>query len=316
MNGADLPFTLDLGRNWEMWQALRELESNCRDEKGYSARVHAAAPLEDNTTIVITGSTAEDTYSKLSDIFISSQPLFENNDLSIHPLENPEQGRWLYYRGVRAMALKEPALFRYNVRTTQDLTEDRTFKAQWSADWDIHRAIAVCDNQQVLQKILLAGEHTYENGIEWRSFLCEKNPVFLSTVENLGVRVLPKAWKAYREARGFEFFESVEMDTRQQIMLQKAIAFISKMGEPRIASQKICMANDLGKANLGLWYPETRTIYIAQRTFEMGMKQLISCLYEEYIHADRGYADCNYEMQSFLFDTIIGLASRLQGEPI
>jgi hypothetical protein len=34
MSSRQLPFTLNYGRNWELWQAYRELESNARDERG------------------------------------------------------------------------------------------------------------------------------------------------------------------------------------------------------------------------------------------------------------------------------------------
>ena len=33
-NGKDLPFTTELGKTWELWQAYRELYSNCLDEGG------------------------------------------------------------------------------------------------------------------------------------------------------------------------------------------------------------------------------------------------------------------------------------------
>ena len=36
LNGERLGFTTNLGKNWELWQAYRELESNVRDENGQS----------------------------------------------------------------------------------------------------------------------------------------------------------------------------------------------------------------------------------------------------------------------------------------
>ena len=35
---TDLPFTTELGKNWKLWMALRELHSNTLDENGFSIK--------------------------------------------------------------------------------------------------------------------------------------------------------------------------------------------------------------------------------------------------------------------------------------
>src|SRR5690606_21178629 len=56
INGAEqteLGFTTELGKNWEPWMVMRELESNCRDEAGESVLGHSV-PMQDMTTIHVT----------------------------------------------------------------------------------------------------------------------------------------------------------------------------------------------------------------------------------------------------------------------
>ena len=97
-------------------------------------------------------------------------------------------------------------------------------------------------------------------------------------------------------------------------MLARAHAFIERMGERRIRQFPVHLAADLGANRLGTVLRGRNEIWLTVRVFEMGMKQLISCLYEEFIHLDRKLIDLDYEMQNFLFDTIITQAAKLQGE--
>ena len=307
----DLGFTLELGKHWEPWMAIRELESNCRDEGGHSFADQDYQLSPDSTTIVVSGAVAEAAYSSLSNIFISSKPIWKDDGLEVHALENPDQAKWTYYRGVRCRALDKPALFRYNILNEKALTEDRTFKYSWDDTAELFR-LGTSDNEEVIRTIVNA----QKGNMEWDISFSENyiSETFAKIVSGLANRALPNAWKAVRLARGFAEFEPIPMDETQSLMLERAYTFIEKMGEPRVRSFPIHLAADLGKNKLGLALTHRKEIWLSTRTFEMGMKQLISTLYEEYIHLDRKYSDLDYEMQTFLFDTIITMAAKLQKE--
>lgn len=313
---TQLGFTTDLGKNWKTWQAIRELESNCRDEQGHSFNSNEYNIADGKTSIVVCGTTAEDTYSTINDIFIQGKPLWEDNRLAIYSLEHAGQSEWFYYRGVRCSKLENPTMYRYNLKCAMELTEDRTFQHGWLAQNRIVDYILTeCNNEEILFKILKPQEGTAEDKFNWDRG-ADIHQTFIDVVQKLGARSQHSAWKAVRKHLKIREFDDAPMDDFQKAMLEKAQNFLIKMGETRITNFPVLMANDLGEKVLGRWYPEYKTIYIAQRTFEMGFKQLLSCLYEEYIHADRGFSDNNYEMQNFLFDTIITQASRHLGEPI
>lgn len=306
-----LGFTLELGKHWEPWMAIRELESNVRDEGGRSFANEDYQLSADTTTIVIEGSSAEIAYSKLPDIFICTKSLWAHASIEVHRASNPDQLKWLYYRGVRVKQLQKPSLFRYNILDECTLTEDRTFKYSWDGDSALSY-LGQCSNKEIIQRIVAPSKETLEESISYSEFRISDQ--FQEIVSALGSRALPSAWKAVRIARGFAEYEEIEPDDLQRQMLERAFVFIERMGERRVRQFPVHVAADLGTNRLGTALHANKQIWLALRVFEMGMKQLISCLYEEFIHLDRKLTDLDYEMQNFLFDTIITQAAKLQGE--
>jgi hypothetical protein len=305
-----LPFTLELGKHWEPWMAIRELESNCRDEGGTSWANADYQLSADITTIVISGTTADHEYSKLSNIFIKSEALWKNDVLEVYPIENPEQQGWVYYRGVRCGTVAKPVAYRYNLLQAKTLTEDRTFKYSWSATEDLAE-LRKCTNREIIRTIVDSRrKDTTEGDINYTQY--NLSDEFIDEVTTLGIRATHSAWRAVRMAKGYSEYEEVEPDALQRAAIAKAQAFIRAMGETRIGNFPVHLSPDLGPKVLGR--AENGQIWLTLRVFEMGMKQVVSTMYEEYIHLDRKYSDLDYEMQNFLFDTIITQAAKLQGE--
>lgn len=305
-----LAFTLELGKHWEPWMAIRELESNCRDEGGQSFAHEDYQLSPDTTTIVISGATADQEYAKLGNIFLKGEPLWANDVLQVFPIENSEQEQWIYYRGVRCARVAKPTAYRYNLLAEKTLTEDRTFKYSWSATEDLSE-LRKCTNREIIRTV-----------VDFRRKDCQEGEIhypqinlsdeFIDEVTTLGIRATHSAWRAVRIAKGYSEYEEHTPDDLQLRMIAKAQAFIKGMGEPRITNFPIHVSPDLGPKILGR--TESGAIWLALRVFEMGMKQVVSTMYEEYIHLDRKYSDLDYEMQNFLFDTIITQAAKLQGE--
>lgn len=306
-----LGFTLELGKHWEPWMAIRELESNVRDEDGRSFANEDYQLSADTTTIVIEGSVAETAYAKLPDIFIVTKPIWGNDTIEIHRAENPEQTRWLHYRSVRCQKLEQPSIYRYNLLSQQQLTEDRTFKYSWIGTGELS-SLGLCTDESAIRTIVTAKEGHLEHEIQFNEYTISDK--FAEVVGALANRANTSAWRAVRVKKGFAEFEEVEIDSLQQKMLERAWAFIEKMGEKRVRQFPVFVCSDLGPKTLGTASIVRKEIWLSTRVFEMGMKQLISCLYEEFIHLDRKLTDFDYEMQNFFFDTIITQAARLQGE--
>lgn len=159
----DLPFTTQLGRDWELWQAFRELHSNTIDEGGKTIRATDAFAKEGVTSIVIAHADFEAVYDDRAQIIIEDKPLWENEDVAIYEGES----HFMFYRGIRARKLRHPAAFRYSIKKEIDLTEDRTIKYDWEADGVLAKGLAACDLQDILEKALGGGRDTIEDKLEY-----------------------------------------------------------------------------------------------------------------------------------------------------
>jgi len=129
-----LPFTTELGKQWELWQAFRELESNTRDEGG---RSYIAQEDEEGwsgfagkTFFILTGDKFQDVYLRKDEVFLpEGKVLFSNERIQV--LNQPSN--YIYFRGLRVMDLKDPSLYTYNILSSVELTEDRTIKYEFMA---------------------------------------------------------------------------------------------------------------------------------------------------------------------------------------
>lgn len=317
-----LGITTQLGKDWELWMAMRELESNCRDERGTSSNMFSfddddAAP--DQTNIVVSG-TMEREYDRLDTIFLKSKPIYDGTQISIHQAANPEQRGWIFYRGVRCGKLEKPSLYVYNIKSTCYLTEDRTFTHSWEPVMQLTVGLIECDVEDILFTILSAKEQYFEHGLDFRGrWYSEEYPeVFHKVVKALGVRGNSSAYMAVLKSEMDKGAVPVDnLETHHVVMLEKARHFIARMGHREIKDFEVKVAHDLGENVLGkVFRAQPTVIWLATRCFEMGFKQVVSTLYEEFIHQHRGYDDQTIEMQNFLFDKIIEMASKYFGEPI
>lgn len=128
-----LPFTTELGKNWELWQAFRELESNTRDESGETFILDPIAIKDEPyavacTHIVVEGEKFVQEYLDRDKTFLPEGLTMREGMDILQVFERPSQH--VYYRGLRVMDLPEdePSANTYNILREVELTEDRTVK--------------------------------------------------------------------------------------------------------------------------------------------------------------------------------------------
>ena len=183
----NLPFTTELGKNWKLWMALRELHSNTLDEGG---RSYIAPGFSEEgsgaeiTRIVVEGDAYCDEFRNLGNVFLQS---------AIDPAEPFQwfegESEHAYYRGLRAHDLRRMSLFTYNINSSMTLTEDRTLQHGFMADYHIRTGIMAARDKSFIKKVLRAPENTYEHDIAWN--LAEKSyasPEFLELIALWGQR--------------------------------------------------------------------------------------------------------------------------------
>lgn len=151
---SKLPFTLELGKNWELWQAFRELETNTRDEGGVTQLEYwddRSTHVHDNrTTILVFGSKFVDEYHEMGRHFLADGKVVREDE-AIQVIDRPSKS--VYYRGVRIMDLKEEAEFTYNILSTVELTEDRTAKYPFMIEQLISQYWLESEDEERVQRV-------------------------------------------------------------------------------------------------------------------------------------------------------------------
>lgn len=164
MNDEQLPFTTELGKNWKLWQAFRELYSNTLDESG-EAYHDAKLPKRyapNKTYIMITGESFVHEYDERFMTFLRDGAR-EGSGVQIIDHESP----YVFYRGMRVHDLKKPSAVTYNILDSIELTEDRTAKFNYAIDDHIKTALASHKDEQLLIKALDAPDNAYESSLDF-----------------------------------------------------------------------------------------------------------------------------------------------------
>lgn len=166
-DSVELSFTEELGRGWELWQAYRELHSNCLDEGGVIVSNGGLKPKEGFTTFCL-----DIDPEKVKGVFLPEEeaPLYSYRGVEVYQ----GNSEWIFYKGIRAMKLEKPSLFTYNITSSMDLTEDRLFKYQFEAKSQVVRCIGglTSDYSNIANSIIEVGADYYETRLEFETYNC------------------------------------------------------------------------------------------------------------------------------------------------
>jgi hypothetical protein len=310
-------FTTELGKQWQLWMAYREIACNCKDENGPTSQtVQAPEPVAGETHIIVRG----DAFSGVH----ASRHLYLLEDEAWHttgPIEvRDREGHDLFYRGVRVFEMPRKSIYTYNLTEQIELTEDRTVKDQWMIGSLVVRGVLQSDNAEFIRRVVIAEDGTLESGLDFHGWGVKPSQTFIRVCGDVqGDRMLKMnstALKVWKEATKKEFTPREVTLTKVQLMaLNRALDFCGTIGFPIRDSYPIKVVESLGEGGLGL--AKDQTIFLAERGFHLGgSKQIASTLIEEYLHLRHGWKDMTRELQSFLFDKLVSLGEELQGEPL
>lgn len=203
-----LPFTTELGKNWELWQAFRELETNTRDENGETA-VWNEHPLTktlhelleqsfgpNHSHIIVTGQRFVDEYHDRHKNFLEDGLSERTGVEDIQIIPRPSSH--VYYRGMRIMDLKEEAANTYNFLRHVELTEDRTAKYPWLLESYIADAIMRSEEPAFVRPLIpsvgYVGPARYEHKINYGISSATPSPVFLEAAKDSSNAQIKDIW--------------------------------------------------------------------------------------------------------------------------
>lgn len=303
MGEEALAFTTDLGRNWEVWQAYRELHSNTLDEAGEISDRELAG----DTVIAVEGDAIQREYINRDNIFTSGKPITSNEFLEVRP--GPT--RHVYYRGVRAGTLPEELMFSYNLLCPMTLTEDRTFESQYTVQWKLAQLVPRLPHRGIHAQLLTKGDRWDQQldftmcGSPSQEFLDAAAATYTNmTSSNAARRVVD------RDLQQRGVFPPARLGEEAQQAFLQAFPHLFRLGAS-LSPEDVEVVESLGPGVMGLWHQERGQVFLAASTLDCGLETVVATLYEEWLHKAHGYRDESRALQTFLFQKLVAVSMGL-----
>lgn len=312
MNDEPLPFTTELGKNWVVWQAYRELHSNMLDEKG----VVSDRELQDDVVFVVSGAEFQNCYQDRRSIFLETAPLEVLSGVEVHAGET----NFVYYRGVRAMRLVDKLSHTYNLTKAMELTEDRTLKSLWEVEYALETTLPTTKSREFAEKLVdggrpLAGAKFWDTSLNFN--LCgSPSPEFLEVLRrhrtNFTVgSTLRTMIERVDQSEGV--FPEIDPDEWEAQVLRDACEILRKL-DCDLDLYEVQFVETLGPGVYGLYHVAKDQIYLARETVANGVNFCAQTLYEEWMHKRLKIRDFTREFQNHLLSKMVVLALRSPAE--
>jgi hypothetical protein len=136
----------------------RELEANRIDEGGKTYIIDGE-PSNDfvgTTRIVVQNEALVACHEARDTIFLpqAARGALEHSTADVEVFDAPS--KHLYYRGMRVYDLPKPALRTYNVLRELELTEDRTLRYAFWAEWAVAAHVLATEDERLVRDVLRA----------------------------------------------------------------------------------------------------------------------------------------------------------------
>jgi hypothetical protein len=155
LSSKALPFTTEFGKDWGLWQAYRELESNTRDESGHTTSDGIQPEAYKSGTVIEVDCPGFQEAIDEEQVFFDPGDKPKVNSCDIFDMYEGES-KHFYYQGIRVYTLRYPARFTYNfkspyVRLTEDRTADNAFSLFY---WIAQEAMKLSSNNLVTRMLV------------------------------------------------------------------------------------------------------------------------------------------------------------------
>jgi hypothetical protein len=294
-NGQRLPFTTELGKNWKIWQAFRELRANALDENGMVREWDGKPPFA--TGIIVSG---REFYKVLHDqdhYFVDdSTALAVSANIAIRS----GSGKF-YYRGNLA-GENFRNQYNYDFKDGVKLTEDRTLVADFSLLWEVARGIIKLRDKDLIRDILQCPPGSLENGLTWDHHAEYASEQFMEVAVELYTSKPSDISSSLRafvlKNRPSASLAKQEMSPMQGKMLDKAKSVLFDMGYTVKTPIHLVETQSSSIA-----FAHRQEIFLTGAAFR-SVEFLAQVLLEEWAHAELGFKDESREFQNWLIDQI------------
>lgn len=315
--------TTDLGPDWRMWFAIRELYCNAIDEGEHSISLSDNAEGQKGKTNVFIELT-EETKSVLD----NWNKYFSENrkDLLVEERGNKifrasSDTLLIYRKGIQVYEENKSCLYHYDLKDIE-INESRVIKSSWHAFYAIANILKEDASLEIAEEIL-SKNNSLEQKMDWDTYATFNN----NWLTAIGGRVI-----VAKETGGYF---SDELTGKELVLPQVLVSELKKsFGDKiKVIGQKI-NGNDLivtptqreidviqegldilKRADLNIIFPinvfvpenknilgmaKDGEIFMSRRVLTMGRRAIIATLIEEYAHIDSGSGDKTRSFQNYL----------------
>lgn len=342
VNGEKTSITTEFGKDWQLWQALREIYCNALDEGGSKMEfVSGIDPNEDETHFYIKNENEIGSFVANFDKYFASNRriLFECPIGRV--LEKKTLGPLVLYRkGIKCFETDQMSVYDYDINHI-DIDEDRMVKYSWYVNSTIWNLIYSSTNKEVIKNILAScydskyveystGEYSSPDGSnmseEFKEVLrsLKLAPAslsgMLSSDEYGETTILPlkvfkhastvvdnnslaQKFKVYNNA----FYIEVVLAPLHEATLNKAKHFFTECNYEGVFNYPIVCARFDDKSVRGFADMKEQQIVISELALESGVQSTIDVLIEEYIHLKYDVKDETRSFQDAVISEIINV---------
>jgi hypothetical protein len=301
-NNTQLGYTTEYGKDWEGWQAYRELYCNAVDEGGQvtvDSMLAETYRSEGHTVIEVQSSLLWEAHLKKADFILdkTKELVGENSEVSIYL----GSSNAIFYQGIKVASVN--SAYTYNIKHKLTLTEDRTAADMYMVRNLIGIAAAGLSCRRHLLAILTPAHPCFERDLIY--YNCQPTVEAATIVRHAtraGKEIPASLIHASKAVVNFNPIP-VEFNPRQLSMLTKALAVLAGMNYQ--LTDKITLVASIDDTLFGQADIANQEIFLTAKAFEHGLFELVATLLEEHAHIVTGSGDFTRQFQDWLLRQIL-----------
>lgn len=349
VNGRPTSITTQMGKDWTLWQAIREIYSNAMDEGEHVIEmVNKTLPIDGHTCFYIsTNSELFDIVANFNRYFADENDLlFENEYGKIY--KATEGGATLYRRGIKCFETDKKSLYSYDLPNIS-IDENRLVKYHWNVPEQIWRLLFSCTDKKIIKTCLLSCADTrfIENwNVDYGSCYGSLSKEFIEVIESMKIApqgmsgllsieesaettILPN--EIFKKVRGsvkeeaiqdkFKatkdgafFRDDIEPSELHGALLIEAKEFLHECGFEipyEIVIARFDEKNVLGYADM-----KSQRIIISEAGMDRGIHDIVNTIIEEYIHIKHDVRDCSREFQYASINELVNYMKKVNAHTL
>lgn len=348
INGERTSLTTQMGKDWELWQAIREFYSNALDEGGVDIEiVDTISPEANETHFYIEANKA------VTDFMINFDEYFNVNRRAIYScpdgkvFEKLSSEAIVYRRGIKCSEYSIPSTFDYDL-TVVGINESRILNSPgWAPQERIMKMIMACTHEGLIERFIKATSvkgsfecfsgsmisiykmHANENFInvigrmklapmEYGGMLTEDERETFVLIPNNIYEEIVDFMKEENKAMFFadsvkgNYFSEIKPTELHKATLKKAEEFLTEC--QYVIGYKVQVVKFANPKILGMAANET--IYVSDIAIEKGTQDLVNTLIEENIHLKYGVSDETRAFQTAAIGEMIDIMKKAYAFPL